>query len=86
MLGLAGEKLQGAITVEPLDRELSQEREEINWACGDCIGQGAFGKVMLGLNVITGTLMAVKQVKTPFPFLFWKQHPLDMYIWGCAKR
>lgn len=48
--------------MKPLDRPFSQEREEINWACGDCIGQGAFGKVVLGLNVVTGTLMAVKQV------------------------
>lgn len=48
--------------MKPLDQPFSQEREEINWACGDCIGQGAFGKVVLGLNVVTGTLMAVKQV------------------------
>ena len=57
-----GTELQGAKTVKPLDQPFSQEREEINWACGDCIGQGAFGKVVLGLNVVTGTLMAVKQV------------------------
>jgi hypothetical protein len=38
------------------------EPQPISWACGDCIGQGAFGKVVLGLNVATGELMAVKQV------------------------
>lgn len=55
-------ELQGAISVNPIDESGVQIREQINWACGDCIGQGAFGKVMLGLNIVTGELMAVKQV------------------------
>lgn len=58
---IVGGELQGAESVQPLHDRISQEREEINWACGDCIGQGAFGKVVLGLNVVNGELMAVKQ-------------------------
>lgn len=55
-------ELQGAESVQPLNDPVSQERDQINWACGDVIGQGAFGKVVLGLNVVNGELMAVKQV------------------------
>lgn len=52
-------ELKTAQSLKPDERE----RELINWAAGDCIGQGAFGKVVLGLNVVTGELMAVKQVE-----------------------
>ena len=43
--------------------EAAQEPEmRIEWECAECIGQGAFGKVYLGLNNLSGELMAVKQV------------------------
>lgn len=48
------------------DTEAEEEEEQITWSCGDCIGHGAFGKVFLGLNTVSGNLMAVKQVS---PFL-----------------
>ena len=34
----------------------------VHWTRGELIGQGAFGKVYMGLNSETGQLMAVKQV------------------------
>ena len=34
----------------------------VHWTRGELIGQGAFGKVYMGLNNETGQLMAVKQV------------------------
>lgn len=33
-----------------------------NYSLGDMIGQGSFGKVMMGLNKDNGQIMAVKQV------------------------
>ncbi|CAI5471095.1 unnamed protein product [Closterium sp. Yama58-4] len=35
----------------------------LKWKKGDLLGEGAFGKVFLGLNEMTGELMAVKQIK-----------------------
>lgn len=38
------------------------ELNPIKWQKGGLIGSGAFGKVYLGLNLVTGELLAVKQV------------------------
>jgi len=42
-------------------------RQSINvkkrWKQGEIIGHGSFGKVMMGLNLETGCMMAVKQVQ-----------------------
>eukprot|EP01063_Lacrimia_lanifica_P039432 TRINITY_DN8659_c0_g1_i1.p1 TRINITY_DN8659_c0_g1~~TRINITY_DN8659_c0_g1_i1.p1 ORF type:complete len:935 (+),score=201.39 TRINITY_DN8659_c0_g1_i1:139-2943(+) len=35
---------------------------EMKWKRGQMLGQGAFGKVWVGLNLDSGTLMAVKQI------------------------
>ncbi|CAG8544818.1 1019_t:CDS:10 [Diversispora eburnea] len=37
----------------------------LKWIKGSLIGMGSFGSVYLGLNAITGALMAVKQVELP---------------------
>ena len=37
-------------------------KRTLNWRRGDLIGQGAFGKVHIGLNLETGELMAVKNI------------------------
>ncbi|KAI8800246.1 kinase-like domain-containing protein, partial [Cladochytrium replicatum] len=39
----------------------------IRWTIGKLIGQGAFGRVFLGLNMDSGELMAVKQVMIGAP-------------------
>ncbi|KAJ3085786.1 hypothetical protein HK102_013831, partial [Quaeritorhiza haematococci] len=41
----------------------SEHRTSMLWYQGDVIGQGAYGKVYLGLNLMTWDLMAVKQVE-----------------------
>ncbi|KAJ9467366.1 Mitogen-activated protein kinase kinase kinase 2 [Diplonema papillatum] len=38
-------------------------KKTLNWRKGDLIGQGAFGRVHIGLNTETGQLMAVKTVE-----------------------
>ncbi|KAM3142588.1 hypothetical protein pb186bvf_005247 [Paramecium bursaria] len=38
------------------------QNTEIKWAEGEQIGQGAFGRVIIGMNRQTGQVMAVKQV------------------------
>lgn len=46
----------------------SQQSEDIgpsSWIKGALIGQGSFGSVVLGMNALTGELMAVKQVELP---------------------
>jgi mitogen-activated protein kinase kinase kinase len=40
-------------------------KSEFKWIKGALIGMGSFGSVYLGLNAITGELMAVKQVELP---------------------
>eukprot|EP00475_Leptophrys_vorax_P002331 TRINITY_DN11303_c0_g1_i1.p1 TRINITY_DN11303_c0_g1~~TRINITY_DN11303_c0_g1_i1.p1 ORF type:complete len:315 (-),score=24.26 TRINITY_DN11303_c0_g1_i1:42-881(-) len=35
----------------------------MKWKRGEMLGEGAYGKVFLGLNEMTGELMAVKQIK-----------------------
>ena len=37
----------------------------MQWARGELLGEGAYGKVFAGLNQKTGELMAVKQLKFP---------------------
>lgn len=37
--------------------------EKISWKKGDLIGKGSFGKVYMGMNTVTGELIAVKQVR-----------------------
>jgi mitogen-activated protein kinase kinase kinase len=37
-------------------------RHPVSWQLGGLIGEGAFGKVYLGMNLDTGELMAIKQV------------------------
>eukprot|EP01102_Stenamoeba_stenopodia_P004252 TRINITY_DN14582_c0_g1_i1.p1 TRINITY_DN14582_c0_g1~~TRINITY_DN14582_c0_g1_i1.p1 ORF type:complete len:593 (+),score=98.55 TRINITY_DN14582_c0_g1_i1:315-2093(+) len=48
----------------------SRESKHIEWKKGGVIGQGSFGKVYLGLNQVTGELLAVKQIvlEQQFPF------------------
>ncbi|CAB4445937.1 unnamed protein product [Rhizophagus irregularis] len=41
------------------------ENQVLKWMQGALIGMGSFGSVYLGLNSITGELMAVKQVELP---------------------
>ncbi|KAJ1982269.1 ATP binding [Dimargaris xerosporica] len=50
------------------DEEFSTEghsEEPLNWIQGALIGMGSFGNVYLGLNSLSGELMAVKQVDLP---------------------
>nr|CAG8511205.1 8855_t:CDS:10 [Entrophospora candida] len=42
-----------------------QDDEAPKWIKGSLIGMGSFGSVYLGLNAVTGELMAVKQVELP---------------------
>ena len=44
---------------ETADEVRDESEENVTWSRGDCIGHGAFGKVFLGLNTISGKLMAV---------------------------
>ncbi|GAA6034054.1 hypothetical protein JCM8097_000669 [Rhodosporidiobolus ruineniae] len=41
------------------------ENKGMKWIKGALIGQGSFGSVYLGMNPLTGSLMAVKQVELP---------------------
>ncbi|GAA6013886.1 hypothetical protein JCM10207_008223 [Rhodosporidiobolus poonsookiae] len=41
------------------------ENRGMKWIKGALIGQGSFGSVYLGMNPMTGSLMAVKQVELP---------------------
>lgn len=40
-----------------------EESPQIRWRKGELIGSGAFGQVYLGMNLDTGELLAVKQVR-----------------------
>ncbi|CAD7702839.1 unnamed protein product [Ostreobium quekettii] len=42
-----------------------EDRTPMRWTRGELIGAGAYGRVYLGLNQVSGRLMAVKQVQTP---------------------
>ena len=46
----------------PSDRHSSRERR-ISWQRGDKIGQGSYGTVFVGLNLNSGAMMAVKEVR-----------------------
>ncbi|CAD8202875.1 unnamed protein product [Paramecium octaurelia] len=48
---------------EKQEKQEKQEQEkQITWTEGEMIGQGAFGRVVLGMNRVSGQIMAVKQV------------------------
>ncbi|CAK57486.1 unnamed protein product (macronuclear) [Paramecium tetraurelia] len=48
---------------EAQEKQEKQEQEkQITWTEGEMIGQGAFGRVVLGMNRVSGQIMAVKQV------------------------
>lgn len=49
------------------------EYKQFAWVKGELIGKGTFGKVYLALNVTTGEMMAVKQVKVSRSGLASKQ-------------
>lgn len=63
--------------IEPIEEEEEEEENMMNvinsevangpsvWHKGPKIGQGSFGNVYLGLNGLTGELMAIKQVELP---------------------
>ncbi|CAD8205401.1 unnamed protein product [Paramecium octaurelia] len=42
--------------------EKQELEKQITWTEGEMIGQGAFGRVILGMNRVSGQIMAVKQV------------------------
>ncbi|CAD8166494.1 unnamed protein product [Paramecium pentaurelia] len=42
--------------------EKQEQEKQISWTEGEMIGQGAFGRVILGMNRVSGQIMAVKQV------------------------
>ena len=41
----------------------SDELPPIYWSRGQVIGEGAYGRVFMGLNTVTGEIMAAKQIK-----------------------
>ncbi|RHZ44604.1 hypothetical protein Glove_718g60 [Diversispora epigaea] len=47
------------------DQDDESGNSVFKWIKGSLIGMGSFGSVYLGLNAITGALMAVKQVELP---------------------
>jgi serine/threonine protein kinase len=56
-------------TADPPTEMHSEEDEDLGedpgWIKGALIGEGAFGQVYLGMNTVTGLLMAVKQARIP---------------------
>jgi hypothetical protein len=46
-----------------IDMILRPSRSKILWREGDHLGSGSYGDVMMGLNQMSGTLMAVKKVR-----------------------
>ncbi|KAF7730404.1 ATP binding [Apophysomyces ossiformis] len=61
----------GSLGTQSVDKEahssygLPTEDSAVSWIKGSLIGRGTFGDVYLGLNPISGELMAVKQVELP---------------------
>lgn len=45
------------------NRREPPKRPKIDWKKGELIGKGSFGKVYMGMNIGTGELIAVKQVR-----------------------
>lgn len=39
----------------------------IRWRKGEIIGAGAYGRVYMGMNVDSGELLAIKQVRSSVP-------------------
>lgn len=52
-------------TNESLMKHRIKEQQEFQWAKGELIGQGTYGKVYLALNVTTSEMLAMKQVDVP---------------------
>ncbi|OZJ04899.1 hypothetical protein BZG36_02499 [Bifiguratus adelaidae] len=50
-------------SAEPLDK--SDKGNRIQWIKGELIGKGSFGRVYHALNIVTGDMIAVKQVEIP---------------------
>eukprot|EP00469_Lotharella_globosa_P012607 CAMPEP_0167789100 /NCGR_PEP_ID=MMETSP0111_2-20121227/10464_1 /TAXON_ID=91324 /ORGANISM="Lotharella globosa, Strain CCCM811" /LENGTH=615 /DNA_ID=CAMNT_0007681163 /DNA_START=29 /DNA_END=1877 /DNA_ORIENTATION=- len=57
----AEEKRRYEMTLE-IKQEDESFPEPIRWTRGELIGHGAFGKVYLGMNIESGSLMAVKEI------------------------
>ncbi|CAK60937.1 unnamed protein product (macronuclear) [Paramecium tetraurelia] len=51
-----------AIPPKEQKTEKQEQEKQITWTEGEMIGQGAFGRVILGMNRVSGQIMAVKQV------------------------
>ncbi|TPX43215.1 hypothetical protein SeMB42_g04809 [Synchytrium endobioticum] len=51
-----------SVNVSPKSGVPVSTKKSVNWIKGPLIGQGAFGKVYYGVNMISGEIMAVKQV------------------------
>lgn len=51
---------------EPVDLvAVGRQPNSIKWKRGQLLGRGSFGSVVLGINIETGELMAVKQIPIP---------------------
>ncbi|GJP46289.1 hypothetical protein CLOM_g5593 [Closterium sp. NIES-68] len=57
------EKASPASAKELMGDEPMAPLGTMKWKRGELLGEGAYGKVFLGLNEMTGELMAVKQIK-----------------------
>lgn len=55
----------------PPSPEEKGNASSIRWRKGELIGCGAFGHVYMGMNLDSGELLAVKQVKFLFSCTFW---------------
>ncbi|KAG8056633.1 hypothetical protein GUJ93_ZPchr0002g25211 [Zizania palustris] len=60
-----------------------EENPHIRWRKGELIGSGAFGQVYLGMNLDTGELLAVKQVRGSFPTWDWVYL---IFSFGCTRH
>lgn len=69
---------QGEIEEEFMDAFNKERSGPSRWIKGTMIGSGSFGTVYLGMNPITGELMAVKQVELPSSNKETEQKKLNM--------